>query len=133
MATPPAPFPLVAVLDARRGEVYVQRFTADRSPDGPPHAATPADAAAEVEARSWLVGTGGPLLMPHFEPGLVAGQAAIAPDAGGVARAAAAHLGRGVVPISGFQLTPVYLREPDARPMTTVRIPGAEAAHPGGP
>lgn len=133
MVEAPEPLPLLAVIDARRGEVYAQPFAADRSPEAEPRAASPAEAAALVVSRRRLVGTGGSLLLPHLDPDLVAGLDADRPDAGGVARAAEARLGRGAAAISGFELTPVYLREPDARPMDAARIPGAVAAHPGGP
>jgi hypothetical protein len=54
------------------------------------------------------------------------------PDAGGVARAAEARLRGGAAVMQGFDLTPAYLREPDARPMAAARTPGVLAAHPGG-
>lgn len=85
--------PVYAVLDARRGELYAQRFAADLAPEGPP-GLTPA---------------GGPV---------PAGYRVVtdAPDARAVAALAMAMLAAGVLPGPGSELRPLYVRPPDARP-----------------
>lgn len=127
--------PSVAILDARRGEVYAQRFAAYGYPLGRAQSASPAVVAGNLDGPCWLVGDGAPLVVPHLEPARILGVAPVRPDAGGVARAAEARLAQGAEPGSGFALHPVYLREPDARPMAPVRsVPTAAttAAHPDG-
>lgn len=84
--------PSVAVLDARRGEAYAQRFAADLAPETAPELVPVA------------------LLLPDGYRLIDAG-----PDALALASLAAARLAAGVVPGPGTALRPLYLRPPDAR------------------
>jgi tRNA threonylcarbamoyladenosine biosynthesis protein TsaB len=87
--------PLLAVLDARRGEVYAQRFAADGSAEGPPEL-LPAGTVAEASGVE------------------VADRA---PDARDLAALALARLADGAArPGPGAGLRPLYVRQPDARP-----------------
>jgi tRNA threonylcarbamoyladenosine biosynthesis protein TsaB len=85
--------PVYAVLDARRGEVYAQRFAADLAPEGSPG------------------------LVPAGEP-VPAGYRLVTegPDARPVAALASAALDACDRPGSGNELRPLYIRPPDARP-----------------
>jgi tRNA threonylcarbamoyladenosine biosynthesis protein TsaB len=116
-AAPPAGAQLVAAIDARRGQLYVQRFDARREPLGEPSLATPEEARDAIGRGSvHIVGSGAPLLAAALaarsgvsvEPGTL--------DAAALARAAARRLARGAAPVPGFELQPLYLRAPDARP-----------------
>jgi tRNA threonylcarbamoyladenosine biosynthesis protein TsaB len=116
---PPMRLPIVAVRDARRGQVFIQRFEAEGRPVDRPRNLTPAAAAAELDGRLRLVGDGVPLLLSC----LTADRAArleVLPDAvagaEGVATAALAALARGEEPVDGFALAPLYIRDADARP-----------------
>ncbi len=103
--------PLLVALDAKRGEVYWQRFAADGS------AATPPAIAPLAEARAVAAG----------HDGAIAGSAAHllrdgAPqDADGVSIAAVARLGAGLDPRDN-QPKPLYLRGPDAKPQAGFAI-----------
>lgn len=116
--------PIVAVLDARRGEVYVQRFGAGLDPEGEPLTAPPEQIATVIGSSCRLVGSGSALVARHL-PAAARGAEPRAPDAAGVARAALARRRQGVQPISGFDLRPFYLRAPDARPMRPLLGPGS--------
>ena len=112
--TPPAA-PVAALLDARRGELFLQRFTVDGVPREAPRGLTPAAAAAELDGAWRLVGNGAALVLPHLDAGrvtLVEGRL----DATGVALAAERDRRRGVAPVPGFDLHPCYARDADARP-----------------
>ena len=110
---------IVAVRDARRGQVFMQRFHADGRPIDPPRVLAPAAAAVELGGPMRLVGDGVPLVLPHLTPDRAARIEAL-PDAvsgaEGVATAALAALGRGIEPIEGIALAPLYIRDADARP-----------------
>ncbi len=110
-----APIPIAAILDARRGQVFLQRFAPDTTPLEPPRTLDPEAAAAELIGPWRLVGDGAGLVLHHLPPALarvVAGQL----DAAGVARAAELALQRGAEPLAGFDLHPCYARDADARP-----------------
>ncbi|WP_296711538.1 tRNA (adenosine(37)-N6)-threonylcarbamoyltransferase complex dimerization subunit type 1 TsaB [Tistrella sp.] len=112
---------VLAVIDARRGEVYVQRIAADGSP-GEPAAVTPETAAADLVARPALaVGAGARLLRPLLDAHGLAdlvrddlphghGQ----PDAADLIGLAERHLAAGQA--GGTPPVPLYLRAPDALP-----------------
>lgn len=126
----PLSAPIVAAIDARRNEVYLQPFPAGRvSPPEPARALAPAVAAAELQSPVLLIGSGAPLLAAHLDRALVFGIDPRLPDAAGVAIAAEAGFAAGVEPVPGFEVQPVYLRSPDARPM---RAPIAAPAHQSG-
>lgn len=107
-----------AVIDARRGQVYLQTFV-DGSPASEPQALeTEAAIATLSDAGPWrLTGSGAGLIDPGVEPGATAPS----PDALAMLTAALspeAHPPR-----------PLYLRAPDATPPT--RLPGqARQTHP---
>lgn len=112
--------PLLVALDARRGEVYAQAFSADGHPISEIEARVPSDLAADLKTGCCrLSGHGAPLIMEALD-----GQAKVemiesrSVDAIAVARAAAARLNAGDVPAAGATLRPLYIRAPDAVPPT---------------
>lgn len=119
----------LAALDARRGEVYAQRFGPDLRPlpgaRGEPRAMPPQDAAAWVAADAVagagplrLVGSGAQLVRPLLPVGMQAVVETVEADARLVAQRAARRLAAGERPVTGFAVRPLYLRAPDARPPT---------------
>ncbi|WP_119418468.1 tRNA (adenosine(37)-N6)-threonylcarbamoyltransferase complex dimerization subunit type 1 TsaB, partial [Desertibaculum subflavum] len=80
---------ILAVIDARRGEVFAQGFAADLSPLTEAIVASPAEAARLALDRLGgpvvLAGTGEALVLPHA-PGALAGMAPAEPDAATIAR-----------------------------------------------
>jgi tRNA threonylcarbamoyladenosine biosynthesis protein TsaB len=113
---------VLAALDARRGEVYAQRFGRDLRPlpgaRGEPRTLPPQDAAAWVAGAGplRLVGSGAPLVQPHLPAGFPAVIETVPADARLVAQCAARRLAEGERPVPGFAVRPLYLRAPDARP-----------------
>ena len=108
-ADAPAPGHVAAVVDARRGQVYLQLFEGGAAL-GPPEALTLDEAAARLAriARPLtLVGSGAPLLADRTPGATVAHSAA--PDPVRLARLAARAAGGPGSP------APIYLRAPDAR------------------
>jgi tRNA threonylcarbamoyladenosine biosynthesis protein TsaB len=103
-----AELPIAAVMDARRGQVFLQRF-------GPPEAFTPEAAAATLAGAWQLVGNGAALVVPHLAQQAVAVTRGRL-DAAGVALAAERALAQGTTPVDGFGLHPCYARGADARP-----------------
>jgi ribosomal-protein-alanine N-acetyltransferase len=98
---------VAAAIDARRGEVYVQRFAGESST---PRLLPLAEAAALAgPAPVALAGTGAALLLP-LAPGAVLSSGSPFPDAATVARLAA-----GLDPAS-HPPEPLYLRTADAKP-----------------
>lgn len=96
-----------AVVDARRGQVYLQAFI-DGAPATEPEALTAEDAAARLRAlgAGWrLVGTGAELLHPLLPSAIVG--ARTGPDPVAVARLAEAA--------PHGPARPLYLRAPDAK------------------
>ncbi len=110
-----AALPIAAVIDARRGQVFLQRFDPAGTPLGAPEVLTPEAAAAGLRGAWQLVGKGAALVVPHLAPqavNVVEGRL----DAAGVALAAERGLARGTLPVDGFKLHPCYARGADARP-----------------
>jgi tRNA threonylcarbamoyladenosine biosynthesis protein TsaB len=103
----------LALLDARRGQVYSRRFLRDggkTAPLGGPEARDPRDLLEIAEACSWSIGDGVGLV-----PGWAAGsllETGIPNLAVPAARAALGALGAGSPPAV---LTPLYVRPPDVR------------------
>ncbi|MBU1347169.1 MAG: tRNA (adenosine(37)-N6)-threonylcarbamoyltransferase complex dimerization subunit type 1 TsaB [Alphaproteobacteria bacterium] len=99
-----------AVIDARRGQVYLQLFR-DGAPASEPQA-------LEVEAAARLAAMGGPWRITGSGSALVGGtpDAATTPDAGALAALAS------VFDPATNPPRPLYLRAPDAIPPT--RLPG---------
>ncbi len=102
--------PVLAVLDARRGELYAQAFREDGTPLGPPSVAAPSLVARDVPAGMVLAGSGADLVRAAlgFDAPVIHRDAA--PDIGAVLR-----LGLAAPPPAGLP-RPLYLRAPDAKP-----------------
>ena len=105
--------PVACVIDARRGEVYIQCFRPDMEPLGAP-AALPYDVAAAGIAgiAPFLVGSGAHLIAPFLAP-----DADIAADEGAADQPHAAVIARRAIlrEPSGEAPVPLYLRAPDAK------------------
>ena len=110
-AVPDNRLPLEALLDARRDEVYRQRFTAEIVPLSLP----------VLEPVAVAGGTGGCILIGDAAAIVAARRGCddrvieAAPDARYLVAAARRRLAGGEVAGSGRLLRPVYLRQPDAR------------------
>lgn len=106
---------LVAALDARRGQLYVQTFDHRRRPHGEPAVQSAAEVAARLPPGPLrLVGSGAGLLRAALA-GRPATTAPVELDARWVASCAARRLAGGEKPRPGPTLRPLYLRAPDAR------------------
>lgn len=103
---------ILAVIDARRGEVFAQAFAADLTPLSAPVVASPGEAARLVAGPVVLAGTGEALVLPHAIDA-VGGVAPAEPDAATIARLVAR---RPAPPRDLPAPAPIYLRAPDARP-----------------
>jgi tRNA threonylcarbamoyladenosine biosynthesis protein TsaB len=106
--------PVLAVLDARRGEAFVARWEAGLEV-APPRAVDPADLAAAAAGATLAVGDGAIRFRAQLEPAGVAvpedGSALHRVGARGLVRLAAG------APIAARDaLVPEYVRAPDARP-----------------
>jgi tRNA threonylcarbamoyladenosine biosynthesis protein TsaB len=121
------PGEVLAAIDARRGEVYAQRFGPDLrplpGPLGAPRAMPPEDVAAWVAADALagagplrLVGSGAHLVQAQLPAEVPALVETVQADARLVALCAARRLAAGERPVAGFAVRPLYLRAPDARP-----------------
>ena len=120
---------LVAALDARRGEIYLQVFDRRKRPRGGPAVMTPAQAVKGLGPGPLrLVGSGAPLLRAALPPSRVAVVESAESDARWVASCAARRLAGGEVPQPGFTLRPLYLRPPDARPQVPLVAPAPARA-----
>lgn len=103
---------ILAVIDARRAEVFAQAFAPDLTPLTEPVVTSPAEAARLATGPVVLAGTGEALVRPHL-PEALAGVAPPEPDAATVARLVAR---RPPPPADLPAPSPIYLRPPDARP-----------------
>ena len=104
--------PVLAAIDARRGEIYAQAFDSGCDPVVEPRALTPV-MVTEVAPfpRGTVVGTGAALALQYL-PGWVLSSAPADPDAGVIAR----RFSRAVAVEAGREPPgPLYLRVPDAR------------------
>lgn len=105
---------ILAAMDARRGQVYVQAFDHRLTALDRPGARAPGDVPLSTARRPLhLVGTGAEHLRPLDDDAVM--HAGVKVDARGVARRALARLAQGDVPQQGPQVQPLYLRAPDAR------------------
>ena len=129
-AVPGAPAgALVAALDARRGEIYLQAFDRHKRPRAAPAVMTPEQAAAGLgPGPLHLVGSGAPLLRAALPARRVAVLGSAELDACWVARCAARRLDGGEAPQPGHTLRPLYLRPPDARPLVPLVAPAQAEA-----
>jgi tRNA threonylcarbamoyladenosine biosynthesis protein TsaB len=107
--------PVLAVLDARRDEVYGQRFAADGAPIGPAEIGSASYFASMIEAGDVLAGAGADIvaefLVGDLTIPIVHRQSA--PDIGALARMSLLASAPDAAP------RPLYLRPPDAKPQTT--------------
>jgi tRNA threonylcarbamoyl adenosine modification protein YeaZ len=102
--------PVIAVLDARRGEVFAQLFAPDGDPLSPPASLTPQAAAQAARLHgAALTGSGAPILAEIIGHGVHVLDTGAAVDIGHVARIGAARA-------PGAPPAPLYLRAPDAKP-----------------
>jgi tRNA threonylcarbamoyladenosine biosynthesis protein TsaB len=123
-AAPDGAGALVAALDARRGQIYVQTFDERRRPRGGPALRTPEQAVADLPAGPFrLVGSGAGLFQAVLPAGRSVRIENAELDARWVAQRAAERLASGETPQDGHALRPLYLRPPDARPQTPLVAP----------
>ena len=105
----------LALIDARRGQLYAQAFAADGAALAPPAVLAPAEVASILpSAPVRLVGSGASLALPYLDGfDVVLANAPAWPEAarfGHLARARAGEAREDAPP------EPLYLRAPDARP-----------------
>lgn len=108
--------PVLAVIDARRDEIYAQAFAADGAPFGGLVVTSPAGAAAMLTAGMQLAGSGADLVRAAAGGAVPVIHRDAAPDIGAVLRLAA----RAPAPVAPPK--PLYLRPPDAKPQGSARI-----------
>jgi tRNA threonylcarbamoyladenosine biosynthesis protein TsaB len=102
--------PVLAVLDARRGELYAQAFAADLAPQGPPALLTRDELGGSMASADVLAGD------PAAWAGTGREGIAVGPNACDLLTLASARLAAGAArPTAGTALRPLYLRLPDAR------------------
>lgn len=104
---------VVSIIDARRGEVYLQIFAADGTPRDDPRLASIEGAVEQIPENALLIGTGANL------PAIAAcrtraAQVPALPDAACFIRRAAT-----MAPDAAL-LEPLYLRAPDAKPQRPI-------------
>jgi tRNA threonylcarbamoyl adenosine modification protein YeaZ len=104
--------PVLALLDARRGEAYGQAFAADGSPLSPPEAAPPGHFAALLRPAMVLCGSGAALLQSDAP---VAHRLAV-PDIADLLALGRAAAAQSAPP------RPLYLRPPDAKPQAHAAV-----------
>ncbi|HYE01371.1 MAG TPA: tRNA (adenosine(37)-N6)-threonylcarbamoyltransferase complex dimerization subunit type 1 TsaB [Alphaproteobacteria bacterium] len=110
-AAPEDGLPVLAAVESRRDDVFVQLFAPDRRPLGEPRAVAPAAVAALLPAGPVrLVGDAAARLLPLLAgSGALPSDAPEVPQAELVARLAAADLAAGIA----APAAPLYLRPPD--------------------
>jgi tRNA threonylcarbamoyladenosine biosynthesis protein TsaB len=110
--------PVLALLDARRGEIFGQHFSADGKPLGVPAVASPETFAGQIGDGEVLAGAGADLVLAARDRG---GDTTVvhrlsAPDILAVAEIAAAAEAPAAPP------RPLYLRPPDAKPQPSAGV-----------
>ena len=112
------PAPILAVLNAGRGEIYGQRFTADGAAEGPAEIGSPERFAALIGRNTLIAGSGADALAAVIgwdcEARTVHRRSS--PDVAALLRLAL------VAPPASQPPIPLYLRPPDAKPQTAARI-----------
>ena len=107
---------VLAALDARRGQVYVQAFASDRSPLAPPRVLAPQAITTIAPAEPGVVvGTGTELILPYLQragASFAPAESPALPDAATFG-CRAFSLAERVRP--GVAQKPLYLRNPDAK------------------
>jgi tRNA threonylcarbamoyladenosine biosynthesis protein TsaB len=119
-ATEEQPNTVTAVIDARRQEVFLQRFVAGR-PDGDAVVGRPEDLVSS--AAGVVVGDGADRYADHWRTAPVTIVAGVHPGA-----AEAITLGAERRAVAGTAVTPVYLRDPDAVANIRTRAPQVDAS-----
>ena len=120
---------IVAAVDARRGELYVQTFDHRLAALGPPCALAPKDVRVAAAALPLhLVGSGAVVLAAALAAARPVVGATVQADARDVARRALDLLAAGARPLEGRAVQPLYLRPPDARLPALPRGPAGVAA-----
>jgi tRNA threonylcarbamoyladenosine biosynthesis protein TsaB len=114
---------IVAALDARRGQIYVQTFDHRLRALNAPHARAPEDVRLAGTPPLHLVGNGAALLRTVLPDDLVVPGEGAELDALHVARRAVSRLAAGEPPVAGRAVQPLYLRAPDARLPTAPGVP----------
>jgi tRNA threonylcarbamoyladenosine biosynthesis protein TsaB len=112
------PRPVLAILDARRGEVYAQSFDRHGAPLGPPEVAAAELIAVRVDQKTLLAGAGVDQILAElgqFDEARVVHRDA-APDIAALLRLARA------APAPASAPRPLYLRPPDAKPQTAFAV-----------
>lgn len=112
------PRPVLAVLDAGRGELYGALFEADGLPATSPMAAPAGAFAALARADALIAGSGADAVAREIG-GLAEARIVhrlSAPDVGALCRLGAS------APATGDRPSPLYLRPPDAKPQAGARI-----------
>jgi tRNA threonylcarbamoyladenosine biosynthesis protein TsaB len=128
-AAPDGPGPLLAALDARRGQVYLQIFDRQRRPQSAPALRSVEQAVEDLPAGPLrLIGSGAKLIRDQLPAGRSAVIISAKLEARWVARRAAELLNSGETPQVGLALHPLYLRPPDARPQIALVTPARAQA-----
>lgn len=104
--------PVLALLDARRGEAYGQAFAADGRPLSPPEVAAPTHFAELVRPGMVLCGSGAAL----FDGAAPVAHRASVPDIADVVALGCAAAAPSAPP------RPLYLRPPDAKPQAHAAV-----------
>lgn len=110
--------PVLAVLDARRGEVYTQSFDRHGAPLGPPEVAAAELVAERVDQETLLAGAGADQILAElgqFDEARVVHRDA-APDITTLLRLARD------APAPASAPRPLYLRPPDAKPQAAFAV-----------
>ena len=108
--------PVLAVIDARRDEIYAQAFGADGTPEGAPTAVSAGDAAAMLTAGMHLAGSGADLVRAAAGSDVPLVHRDASPDIAAVLRLGLA------APSSALPPKPLYLRPPDAKPQAAAQV-----------
>ncbi len=112
------PAPVLALIDAGRGEIYGQLFDANGEPATPPEIASPGNLAARLDKDIRLAGSGAPLVAAGLGPG---GVVRIVHRDTGPEIGALVRLGL-TAPAQAAPPRPLYLRPPDAKPQTAAAV-----------
>lgn len=124
--------PILAVLDARRGEVYAQAFDSQGAPVTDPAAIATDEILSVVPGATGLaVGTGVPLIwrrLSQHHPGWRTAETLGQPDAAWVAELAARYVAAGGEFKTGQPPAPLYLRSPGARAPGAHHVPRTKKA-----
>lgn len=113
--------PILAVRDARRGELYAQPFGPGLEPFGPA-TLVPRDALAGAAKPGWVIAGDGVALA-----GIDLAVAETVPDGRDLLALVWRRLAAGALPGEGTELKPLYLRPPDARPGAGASLLAARA------